>query len=128
MATYVTYALAVWEGERPAGDQDARAVFDALYAQYVGRPRGEPAVPPTPRIEAYMRALLARYPQNLTGDSPVDPEASPWTTRLTHEVTGPLMYFPITISHYVKVSYSAAQLAAEHGLICYDLQWNKLRP
>ncbi|WP_433362498.1 hypothetical protein ACQPZX_30425 [Actinoplanes sp. CA-142083] len=120
MATYTTYAVAVWDGDRPGDDVAARAMFDTLYSQYVNRPYGEAPAPPTPRIDVYRQILLARYPQ--------DAPDCPWSTRLANEVTGPLMYFVIKIEQYVKVSYFVAKVAADQGLVCFDLQWGKLRP
>ena len=54
----VSYDLAVWEGERPASDFAALAEFKDLYQRYmaVSGTRQEP----TPRIVAFVTALLAR--------------------------------------------------------------------
>lgn len=42
--------------------------------------------------------------------------------------SGPLMYFPMVWSSCEEVSAWAAQLAYEHGLVCYDPQLDQLRP
>ena len=55
----MSYDFAVWDGERPANPDDARGIFDALYRQYVES--GEQAAP-TPKIRAFVEALLARIP------------------------------------------------------------------
>ncbi|MGC5017085.1 hypothetical protein [Micromonospora sp. DT47] len=75
----MSYDLAVWEGEHPADDGVAVGVYDQRYAAYM---EGEEP-PPTPRIRAYVLALLRRWV-----DMPDD----------------------------------------EHGLVCYDPQWERLRP
>jgi hypothetical protein len=55
----VSYDLAVWEGDRPASDAVAREEFGRLYDRYIGS--GD-LLPPTPRIAAYVCALLDQYP------------------------------------------------------------------
>lgn len=117
----MSYDLAVWEGERPANDLAAAAEFQRLYDRYIDS--GEPSAP-TPRIAAYALALLDRYPDISTPAG----EDSPWSTSpLMNEASGPLMYFPMVGNRCDEVSAWAAQLAAEHGLNCYDPQWNQLR-
>jgi hypothetical protein len=74
---------------------------------------------------AYVEALLARYPDigNAEGDE------SPWASGpLIGEAVGPMVYFPMVWSRCDEASAWAAQVAAEHGLVCYDLQLEKLRP
>ena len=117
----MSYDLAVWDGERPANDKAAAAEFQRLYHRYI-----EPAeqFEPTPRIAAYVQALLDRYP-DIDTDAGDD---SPWSTApLLSEACGPLVYFPMVWSRCDEVSAWAAQLAAEHGLNCYDPQLDQLR-
>jgi hypothetical protein len=117
----MSYDLAVWEGERPANDLTAAAEFERLYDRYID---SEEASAPTPRIAAYAQALLDRYPDISTQAG----EDSPWSTSpLMNEVRGPLMYFPMVGSRCEEVSAWAAQLAADHGLNCYDPQCDQLR-
>jgi hypothetical protein len=119
----MSYDLAVWEGARPANDAVAGAEFTRLYGQYI---EAEVQVAPTARIVAYVEALLARYPD-------LDPQVgnddeSPWSTApLINEAVGPLIYFPMVWSRCEEVSAFAAQLAQDHGLNCYDPQWDRLR-
>ncbi|BAL89395.1 hypothetical protein AMIS_41750 [Actinoplanes missouriensis 431] len=81
-------------------------------------------VTPTPRVAAYVQALLARYP-DLTTEAGED---SPWSAGpLINEARGPLVYFPMVWSRCEETSEWAAHLAKEHGLNCYDPQWNQLR-
>lgn len=117
----MSYDLAVWEGERPANDVAAAAEFERLYGRYIA---SDGVVEPTPRIAAYVSALLDRYPD-------IGPEAaddSPWSTApLMNEACGPLVYFPMVWSRCHEVSAWAAQLAEEHALHCYDPQLRQLR-
>jgi hypothetical protein len=120
----VSYDLAVWEGDRPANDFAARARFKELHEQYMGAGH----VAPTERIVAYVMALLERHP-DLSADDDEDAEdGSPWSTSpLLSEASGPLVYFPMVWSRAEQASAWAAELAARHGLNCYDPQWNQLR-
>jgi hypothetical protein len=117
----VSYDLAVWEGDRPANDFAARAEFERLFDRYMG---SDAPLDPTARVAAYVEALLAKYP-DLTTDAGED---SPWSTGpLISEARGPLLYFPMVWSRCEETSEWAARLAEEHGLNCYDPQWNQLR-
>jgi hypothetical protein len=116
----VSYDLAVWEGQRPADDEAAGGMFEELYACYVESGVREI---PTERIRAYAEALHARYP-----DIDED-ERSPWSTApLIGEAIGPFFYFPMVYSRCEEASAWAAQLAADHGLVCFDPQMGRLRP
>lgn len=118
----MSYDLAVWEGDRPADDAAAAAEFERLYEVYVASGTAAPAAA---RVVAYARALLDRYPDIGTEAG----EDSPWSTApLLGEVTGPLMYFPMVWSRCEEVSAWAVEVAREHGLVCFDPQWNQLRP
>jgi hypothetical protein len=58
------------KGERPGDDGAARRNYRRLYDRFIG---SRDLQPPTPRIAAYLRALLDRYPEDNTpegGDSP----------------------------------------------------------
>lgn len=117
----MSYDLAVWEGDRPANDVAAAAEFERLCGRYM---ESDDAVEPTARIAAYVMALLDRYPDIGTDDG-VD---SPWSAApLMGEARGPLVYFPMVWSRCEEVSAWAVQLANEHGLNCYDPQWDQLR-
>lgn len=120
--TLVSYDLAVWEGDRPADDKAAGTEYKRLYDRYIGSRQLQP---PTPRIAAYVRALLDRYPDIETDAG----EDSPWADGpLIRDASGPFIYFPMVYSQCDEASAWAAQLAQEHGLICYDPQVEKLRP
>ncbi|MEV0324888.1 hypothetical protein AB0H63_00345 [Micromonospora echinospora] len=117
----MSYDLAVWEGEHPADDVAAGDAYDKLYAMYA---EGEEQ-PPTPRIRAYVHALLERWV-----DMPDDVhDVSPWSAGpLMDEASGPFVYFTMRYSMCGEVSAEAARMAAAHGLVCYDPQWERLRP
>ena len=117
----VSYDLAIWEGHRPADDAAAQQRYEQLYARYMS---GK-LVPPTPRIAAFVHALLGRYPEidAAAGDD------SPWATGpLMRSASGPLFYLPLVYSQCDVASAWVAHLAERHGLVCYDVQVGKLRP
>ena len=39
-----------------------------------------------------------------------------------------MVYFTIPFNRAEEVSAAAAHMAADHGLICYDPQWEHVRP
>jgi hypothetical protein len=117
----MSYDLAVWEADLPADDASAGEEFRRLYERdfHSRMPQS-----PTPRITAYVDALLDRYP-----DIDVDDENSLWAdSPLIGDASGPLLYFPMAWSQCEEVAPWAAQLAQQHGLACYDPQIGKLRP
>jgi hypothetical protein len=117
----VSYDLAIWDGDRPAGDAAAREEYEQLLAHYLS---SDP-VPPTPRIAAFAGALLDRYPEIDTQAG----EDSPWAAGpLMRDASGPLFYLPLVYSRCDEASAWIAQLAKAHGLVCYDPQADKLRP
>jgi hypothetical protein len=114
----VSYDLAVWDGEKPRSDDEAGRVFDEFYERYLDS--DEVAVEPSPPIEAYVEALVERYPD----DVPRSTWASP---PVIDEASGPIVYLLMTYSSAEEVSEYAAALAREHGLVCYDPQGETLR-
>lgn len=117
----MSYNLAVWEGERPRTDADAAEAFEALYAQHTD---ADPSPEPTPAIRRYVEALLASYP-DLDDDNEDD---TPWSDApLITNATGPIFYFGMVFSQAETASEFAANVAREHGLVCFDPQSNKLR-
>jgi len=117
----MSYDLAVWEGEHPA-DDDAGEVFQRLYRQYLDTPA---EIPPTSAIRDYVTALLARW-IDMTED---EHDVSPWSDGpLINNANGPIIYFAMRYSMADEVSAAAARMAADRGLVCFDPQWNRLRP
>jgi hypothetical protein len=117
----MTYDLAVWEGERPA-DAEGGETFQRLYRQYID---GLNDTPPTPAIRDYVSALLARW-VDMTED---EDGISPWSDGpLIDNACGPIIYFAMRYSMAEEVSAAAARMAVDRGLVCFDPQWDRLRP
>lgn len=114
----MTYDLAIWEGERPSNDAIAGIVYEAHMD--VMELNDEP---PTPRIRAYIEALLARWPE--LGEAPDVPWAM---SPLIEQASGPTAYLNLVYSMAEEASAFAAKLAQEHSLVCYDPQQERLRP
>lgn len=118
----MSYDLAVWEGERPTDDKTAGRVFSDLYGRYID---SEIEEAPSERIATYVAALLERW-CDLSED---EEDASPWSTGpLIREAGGPLIYFPMRWSMAEEASAYAAAVAGSMGLVCFDVQQNRLRP
>nr|WP_019993060.1 MULTISPECIES: hypothetical protein [unclassified Streptomyces] len=114
----VSYDLAVWDGERPLNDDAAGSAFDEMYERYLESE--DVAVPPFPRIKAYVNALIERYPE--------DDRDSPWASPpVIDEASGPIVYLLMSYSRAEEVSEYAASLAREYELICFDPQGETLR-
>ncbi|MFJ8581335.1 hypothetical protein [Micromonospora sp. NPDC093277] len=118
----MTYDLAVWEGEQPTDDVEGGQVFQQLYEKYID---ADDETTPTPRIRAYVDALLERW-IDMTED---EEDLSPWSDGpMINNASGPIIYFAMRYSMCEEVSAEAAKIAAERGLICFDPQWSRLRP
>ncbi|RVX46682.1 hypothetical protein EDD27_9576 [Nonomuraea polychroma] len=115
----MSYDLAVWEGRRPATDEIAGDVYQALME--LMDQDGETS--PTPRISTYVQAVLERWPALEEVD---DVDEAPWS--VTPEASGSIVYLCMMYSKAEEVSEFAADLAQEHGLVCYDPQMRCLRP
>lgn len=113
----MSYDLAVWDGDPPTNDVAAGEEYDRLYEQYL---EADEPIEPTPRIAAYVAALLDHYP-----DADRD---SPWSAgQPADEASGPIVYLTMVWSQAEEVSAVAARLAEDHGLNCYDPQSEQLR-
>jgi hypothetical protein len=56
-------------------------------------------------------------------------DISPWSDGpMINNASGPIIYFAMRPSMADEVSAAAALMAAERGLVCYDPQWDQLRP
>ncbi|WP_340540911.1 hypothetical protein [Nocardioides sp. GXZ039] len=120
----MSFDLAVWEGPRPASDEEAAQVYEQLMERMETAIDDDP-VPPSPRIRSYVDALLARWP-DLTDDGSED---SPWADGpMIANAFGEAIYFSMVWSRAEEASEFAARTAAEHGLVCFDPQSEALRP
>lgn len=118
----MSYDLAVWEGDAPVSDAAAQAHYERLMAEMEANFQAPP--PPTARIEAYVAALLQRWPDISDAD-----DDSPWATApLLGEAFGGAIYFPMVWSRAEEASDFAARVAEEHGLVCFDPQTQQLGP
>jgi hypothetical protein len=125
----VSYDLAVWEGECPAGDEAATKFYlERIVPQLEEYDPSKP-VPPTPRIRAYVEAVLVRWPDIKVVGTEVVNEDSPWSVGdLMGDAIGWFVYFPMQWSRAAEASAFAAEVAQQHGLVCYDPQTESLRP
>ncbi|MFI0977693.1 hypothetical protein ACH4SP_11805 [Streptomyces sp. NPDC021093] len=113
----MSHDLAVWDGERPLDDDEAGSAFDELYERYLDS--GDAVALPSPRIEAYVDALVERCPE--------DAHDSPWVSPpVIDEASGPIVYVLMSC-RAEEVSEYAAAPARAYGLICFDPQGETLR-
>jgi hypothetical protein len=121
----MSYDLAVWGGGRPADDKAATEFYlEHIVPQLEEYDPGQP-VPPTPRIRAYVEALLARWPDiHVAGG-----DNSPWSAGpLIGEAVDWFVCFSMQWGREAEASAFAAETARQHGLVCYDPQTETLRP
>lgn len=113
----MSFDLAVWEGERPASDAEAAAT----YARIMDALETADPEPPTPRIAAFVDALLERWP-----DIDVD-ESSPWAgSPLMQDASGSTFYTGVVWSRADEAGAVIAATARAHGLVCFDPQSERL--
>ena len=122
----MTYDLAVWEGPKPADNARAATEYerrmDAMEEALAAR---EDTPAPTPAIQAFLGAALARFPE-LNQDSGRD---CPWATApLKDEAIGDLIHFPMTFSGAEYARDPLAEIADSLGLVCFDPQIEQLLP
>ncbi|MGW0184620.1 hypothetical protein ACWDV7_02515 [Streptomyces sp. NPDC003362] len=116
----MSYDLAVWDSDRPLDNHQAGSTYDELYERYLES--DDVVVPPTPRIVAYVEALVARYPDD------VDRNVVWASPPVIDEASGPIVYLLMSYGKAEEVSEYPAELAREHGLVCFDPQSECLRP
>ncbi|GGU15301.1 hypothetical protein [Streptomyces lateritius] len=116
----MSFDLAVWDGDRPLDNRQAGSTYDELYERYLES--DDVAVPPAPRMTAYVEALVARYSDD------VDHSVVWASTPVIDEASGPVVYLLMSYDKAEEASEYAAELAREHGLVCFDPQGECLRP
>lgn len=115
----MTYDLAVWEGPLPSEDE-ATAVFEELMDRMES---DADDLESSAKIRAYVDALLERWP-DITEEGGDD---SPWADGpLICNASGNAIYFSMVFSQADEGVAFAGKLAAEHGLVCYDPQFESL--
>jgi hypothetical protein len=114
----VSVDLAVWEGPRPASDEEARRIFKAFYRRFV---KAEYDAPPTQRIAAYVSALLDRYP-DLTELNDDAIEDSPWADGpLIQNASGQFFCLNVVGNEVGEEAWTyAISKARSAGLVCFD--------
>jgi hypothetical protein len=122
----MSYDLAVWDGPKPANNAEATAEYgrrmDAMEETFDGP---DEHAPPTPAIQTFIEAALARFPE-LDDDS--GPEC-PWAASpLEGEAVGDLIYFPMTFSGAEYARDPLAEIADSLGLVCFDPQIEQMLP
>lgn len=118
----MSYDLAVWDGERPSSDAAAADMLEQLMQAGEANEFSEP---PSARIQAYVGALLERWPDLMDDDE----DQSPWASGpLIGNAFGNVIYFDLVWSKALEGSEFAVDLADRMGLVCYDPQAGSLRP
>jgi hypothetical protein len=118
----MSYDLTVWVGERPDDDEAADEQYEEV-TERLEEAADEPADanPPSPRIKAYLAALLQRWPY--------DAADSPWAVNpLTDDAAGDAAIVTLVPHRADQAATYVAELAVAHGLVCYDPQLGALRP
>lgn len=112
--------MAVWEGQRPADDDEAGEIFGELAERFLEED-GQPA---SPRITRFVAALVSRWGDlDGTGDAP-------WASGGTGDASGPVLHLHLRPDddRLAEVAAAVADLATAHDLVCFDLQEGSLRP
>jgi hypothetical protein len=110
----VTYDLAVWAGRSEMSDAEA----GAEYEQLMGAMEASPDAEPSAGMQRFIESLLTRWPE-IDSAAGVD---SPWAVApLSSCAWWDAAVLPLVWSR-TEVAEGVAQIAAEHQLICFDLQ------
>ncbi|UJR83071.1 hypothetical protein [Sandaracinus amylolyticus] len=115
----MSFDIAVWEGPRPRDDDDAASTFASLANRYLER-EPEHDEPTPARVRALIDAVRARFPDDA-------PEDRVWAlSPIDCDQRGPLLYPHVRWDYAEVVLRVVSQLAAEHGLVCFDPQDERL--
>ncbi|GHE85291.1 hypothetical protein GCM10014715_46840 [Streptomyces spiralis] len=102
----------MWDGDRPFDNRAASSAYDEFYERYLES--DDVAVPPAPRIVAYVEALVTRYPDD------VDRSVVWASPPVIDEASGLIVHLLMSYSKAEEVSEYAAALSREHGLVCLE--------
>jgi hypothetical protein len=118
----VSFDLGVWFEPEPITAAEAAAKYERLCDGDLA------GVVDNERVTAFYQALTARYPE-LT-DQPETDLDGPWSTTLDRSAGHVIM--PIIWPRAAEMRTVVRELAAEHGLVCFDPQTgdvdNPVRP
>jgi hypothetical protein len=116
------YQLLIWEGPRPKNDAEAGEKCREMFRRYfVGK-----GFEPTPAIREFVKALTTRWPED---DKSFGSDESPWKfPPLIDEATGPALFLNLRFGIGERVAYEMAEMAAERGLVAFDLYMEIVRP
>ena len=98
----MSFDLAVFRSRRPLDDKQALRVYEALCSKN-GATEAAAALEPTPRLEAFYRALTRSYPE--LGD---DEEASPFATDIERRPYAVVMNVSLSRANDVAVGHPKA--------------------
>ncbi|MBF6341813.1 hypothetical protein IU450_38930 [Nocardia abscessus] len=115
----VSYDLVIWEGERPDSDEAAFEQFVDLAERHLETED----LPPTPAIARYVSEVLRRWP-----DSDDNGGFGCWAGGGAGDANGHVFEMHILPGYEAETATRAADLAYEHGLVCFDPQQERLRP
>jgi hypothetical protein len=112
--------LAVWEGPRPANDDEASATFESLRERFLD-PSSAPA---SKKIAHYVSQLLARYPDLPSGVGDADADEVPWGSGpLLGNASGPIVYIDMKLNSVFEDGWRhCVETANSHGLVAFDPQ------
>ncbi|HJP77559.1 MAG TPA: hypothetical protein VJ914_25035 [Pseudonocardiaceae bacterium] len=113
----MSYDLVVWDGQRPATDDEALTSYISLIETYLE----DDPTPPGPKIVRYLDALLARWPNSELGRL--------WAAvPLAEDASGPIICLNLMRHQAEQTAKDVADLAQAHGLVCFDPQEGRLMP
>lgn len=107
----MSYNVAVWEGPRPINNSAAGVEFDRLMDVAEAQD-----APPTPRIVAFVKALLALWPDG----------ASPWALEPMRDACGPIVFLGVRFDDAEGALPLIAGTAHRRGLVCFGPQVHRL--
>jgi hypothetical protein len=113
----MSFDLGVWHSDRPITDQEAGDLYVKLCEQ-TWIPIEQNAA-----VDAFYAELNSRYPEiDTLPENELD--SCPWSCA--HDRSGLHVLMAITWSRCADVSSVVVELAAKHGLVCYDPQESKV--
>jgi hypothetical protein len=116
-----TEAAGTWVGAVPSSDADAYRIWDS-YPNFVSSGM---ALPLDPRIERFVQAMLARWPE----DVPVECAGSiPWIDGpLVENANGSMLELDLAPNEAGDAAFDfAVRTAREQGLVAFDVLARKL--